>query len=42
LIIIAPLLLPAVGAYAQESSSTTKPEEKLTEVVITGSRIARP
>ncbi|HXY96440.1 MAG TPA: TonB-dependent receptor [Steroidobacteraceae bacterium] len=39
---IALLLLPAVAAYAQESPSTTKPPEELKEVVITGSRIARP
>jgi outer membrane receptor protein involved in Fe transport len=40
---IAPLLV-GVAAYAQEKpkDTTTKPEEKLTEVVITGSRIARP
>ena len=43
LIAIAPLLM-GVAAYAQEKpkDTTTKPEEKLTEVVITGSRIARP
>jgi len=40
LIGIAPLLTAAAGAYAQESPG--KQEEKLTEVVITGSRIARP
>ena len=40
---IAPLLMGVVAGYAQEKAKdTTKPEEKLTEVVITGSRIARP
>ena len=43
LIAIALFLMGAVAANAQEKpKETTKPEEKLTEVVITGSRIARP
>jgi len=42
LLVSALLLLAAVGAYAQEAPSSAKAEEKLTEVVITGSRIARP
>lgn len=42
LIAIAPLLIGPAFVYAQESPGTTKAEEKLTEVVITGSRIARP
>lgn len=42
LLAIAPLLIGSAFVYAQESPGTTKAEEKLTEVVITGSRIARP
>jgi iron complex outermembrane receptor protein len=43
LIVIAALLIGTVSAYAQENpKEPTKAEEKLTEVVITGSRIARP
>jgi iron complex outermembrane receptor protein len=38
----AALLIAAVAAQAQQGPSTAKPEEKLAEVVVTGSRIARP
>src|SRR5690348_11849258 len=37
-----PLLIAAVGAYAQEAPRDTAKQEELKEVVITGSRIARP
>jgi iron complex outermembrane recepter protein len=37
-----PLLIAAVGAYAQEAPKDTAKQEELKEVVITGSRIARP
>lgn len=42
LIGIAPLLAAAVGAYAQETPKEAAKPEELKEVVITGSRIARP
>lgn len=42
LIAIAAFLIGPAFVHAQESPGTTKAEEKLTEVVITGSRIARP
>lgn len=43
LLAIASLLMGPVCAYGQEKpKDTTKPDEALHEVVITGSRIARP
>src|SRR5579864_9166239 len=42
-IVMASLPIAAIAGYGQEAAqSTAKAEEKLTEVVITGSRIARP
>ncbi|HYL01012.1 MAG TPA: TonB-dependent receptor [Steroidobacteraceae bacterium] len=42
LIAIAPLLIGVVAAYAQETPKETTKAEELKEIVITGSRIARP
>ena len=42
-IVLASLPIAATYVYGQEAAqNTSKPEDKLTEVVITGSRIARP
>src|ERR1700752_2834450 len=41
--VIAALVIGTISAHAQEKSAeSARGEEKLTEVVITGSRIARP